>query len=359
MLNQIQHLILKTLNNQESCTARTLSESLQVDESTVSRNLRQLLQMKVVSVEGYLPASNLGGRQTRLLSINSRFATILGVSIEQGELCLLLSDFSANPQSCKQETVKIDSRNFADVLSKVISDYADRIDAFAIATPGLVDSSQRRIIYSQALGIENLCLDDFVRRFGLPYVVMNDANAAAASYSSEAKDLIYFLLSIPFELSKPVGLGAGIVLNGNVYEGSNNCAGELGEGVPLCEGSTQTLKDFLDEKDSHKELPCSERFLEHISSKIATAVNLIDPQLIVLGGDFCMFKEQLLREIVEKVKNAVTARKIKDLDWRFDAQGSRTIALGAIQGFLSRFFQDIDFANHVISKKGCDVNARL
>ncbi|MEJ5230138.1 MAG: ROK family protein [Pseudothermotoga sp.] len=349
-MNQLQHTLLRTIYQEKQTTAKQLSSRLLVDESTISRHLRSLLQLHIIEVVDLLPAGSFGGRQSRVLSINSQYLKVLGVSIEEGELCLVSSDFSANALSCKQETIRITSKNFGTVLSQIVSDYRDSIDVLALATPGLVSSLEGKIVYSQALGIENLLLDDLFKHLDIPYIVMNDANAAAAAYFSKAKNLVYFLLSIPFELSKPIGLGAGIILNGRIYEGSNNSAGELGEGVPLFEGSEMTLEQLLSNKSLFKQIDLKE-FLNHICSKISTAVNLIDPELIVLGGDFCVFEEQLLKEIVQSVERQVTVRKVKALDWQFDRDGSKTIAIGAVHGFLNRFFEDLDFANKVVAKK--------
>lgn len=329
-----------------------------VDESTISRNLRPLLQSNMINVVGLLPAGSFGGRQTRVFSINPAYLKILGVSIEQGELCLVKSDFCANVLSCEQKTVRINCSNFASVLSEIVLEHKGEIDALAVAAPGLISSSKAKIVYSQALGIENLFLDDLFKNLDIPYIVMNDANAAAAAYLSKAKNLVYFLLSIPFELSKAVGLGAGIVLNGEIYEGSNNSAGELGEGIALFEDSRKTLEELLKNRKLFAQMNF-ERFVQHIASKISTAVNFIDPELIILGGDFCIFEKQLLMKIVQDVERAVTVRKIKTLEWQFDTEGSKTVAIGAVHGFLNRFFENLDFANRVIAKKGRDKSEEL
>ncbi|WP_369128104.1 MarR family transcriptional regulator, partial [Pseudothermotoga sp.] len=68
-INELQHSILGVLSKENECTARQIGAILSVDESTVSRNLKPLLQQKIVMVKSYLPPTQFGGRKTRLLSL--------------------------------------------------------------------------------------------------------------------------------------------------------------------------------------------------------------------------------------------------------------------------------------------------
>ncbi len=100
-------------------------------------------------------------------------------------------------------------------------------------------------------------------------------------------------------ISLATGLGAGIILQGKLYEGVNGCAGEV--------GSYQYLEAHLDDycsgkffKDHYKrcgaELAIKARagdndalqsftqFGQHLSVAISHLLMIIDPQLIVIGG---------------------------------------------------------------------------
>ena len=306
-----------------------------------------MLQQKIVMVKGYLPPTQFGGRKTRLLSLNPEWLKVLGVSVEQGELCWALADFTSNVVSCEERTVDVNQKNLIHILRQAFES-AGQFHAVAIAMPGLIDSANNTVLISQALELKNFVLDGLIEK---PCFLINDANAAAASYLSRAKNLVYFLLSIPYELSKPVGLGAGLIIDGKIYEGSNHSAGELGEGVPLTRKNV-SLEDL--EKDPavlFEDGKTLDQFVENTAFKMATAINLVDPELFILGGDFKLLPEELLQRIVRKIEDQVTVRKVKTLNWQIDENGSRTVAVGAVRAFYERFFSDLDFAQRVIERK--------
>jgi predicted NBD/HSP70 family sugar kinase len=313
-----------------------------------------LLQQKIVTVKDYLPPTQFGGRKTRVLSLNPNWLKVLGVSVEQGELCWALADFSSNVVSCEKRTVDVNWKNLIHILRQAFES-AGQFHAAVIAMPGLIDSAKNTVLISQALELKNFVLDGLIEK---PFLLINDANAAAASYLSRAKNLVYFLLSIPYELSKPVGLGAGLIIDGKIYEGSNHSAGELGEGVPLTRRNL-SLEDlerdptilFQDEKTLNQ-------FVESTAFKMATAINLVDPELFILGGDFKLLPERMLQRIVRKIEDQVTVRKVKTLNWQIDENGSKTVAVGAVRAFYERFFSDLDFARKVIERKGQDHELR-
>jgi len=307
-----------------------------------------LLQQRIVVVKGYLPATQFGGRKTRVLSLNPGWLRVLGVSVEQGEVCWALADFASNVVSCEKRTVDVNQKNLVQLLRQIFES-AGQFDAAAIAMPGLIDSTANTVVISQALELKNFVLDGLIEK---PFLLINDANAAAANYLSRAKNLVYFLLSIPYELSKPVGLGAGLIIGRKIYEGSNHSAGELGEGVPLTRKNV-SLEDL--EKDPavlFEDEETLDQFVENTAFKIATAINLVDPELFALGGDFKLLPETILRRIVRRVEEQVTVRKVKTLNWQIDENGSRTVATGAVRAFYERFFSDLNFARHVIDRKG-------
>lgn len=348
LINQLQHAILRVLSKNTS-TAQNLADELGVDESTISRNLRFLLECGIVIVKDYLTPGSSGGRRSRLLSLNPNWLKIAGLSIEQGEISSVLVDFINHEYSTDKKTTIVNFENLQRIICETLSMYKD-VNAVSIAIPGLINSSEKLIVFSQALELKKYRVD----WLKLPFLILNDANAAAANYLNYANNLVYFLLSIPYELSKPVGLGSGIIVEGSLYEGSNNSAGELGEGIPLTSLTDLTIKDL--EKDNSvllKDQKSLDKFKEHIAFKIATVVNFMDPELFILGGDFYLLGDATIEDIVGKIEEYVTLRRIKKINWKLDKNGSKTVAFGSVVAFLKKFFNDLDFANLVIQNRGC------
>ncbi len=352
-MNSLQHKLLASLFRLRHSTARQLGELLGIDESTVSRNLRPLIEGNLVVINGYLPATEFGGRKTRLLTLNPHWLRIVGLSLEQGQICLVRANCYGELLSCFQKNIEISSRNFNAVVSELLSN--EDFDLLAIALPGLVKSFEKKVVFSEALELNEHSLEQLSRK---PFLVFNDANAAAAAFLNCANNLVYFLLSIPYQLSKPVGLGAGIVINGSIYEGSNNSAGELGEGVSLINEDSFTMVDLVESREAVlRQSKSLSNFVEHISSKMATTLNLIDPELFVLGGDFHLLGREILEQIIQKVEGQITAKSMKRFKWEIDENGQKTVAIGSVAAVLRILFNDYEFAR-IVFKEGSAENAQ-
>lgn len=96
-----------------------------------------------------------------------------------------------------------------------------------ISFGGPVDYKNKRIIKSQHVqGWENFPLCDHItKRYGIPAIIDNDGNVAALGEyvygnGKGCKSMIYLTVS--------TGVGGGLILNGEVWHGRNNLAGEIG-----------------------------------------------------------------------------------------------------------------------------------
>ena len=114
---------------------------------------------------------------------------------------------------------------FAEILENQIKDKT--IDAIGISCGGPLDSKRGVIMSPPNLpGWDNIeAVKFFEERFGVPTAIQNDANACAfAEYKFGAgrgyKDIVF--------LTFGTGLGAGLILDGRLYSGTNDNAGECG-----------------------------------------------------------------------------------------------------------------------------------
>ena len=98
-----------------------------------------------------------------------------------------------------------------------------------VGAPGLVDSRTGTVLWAVNLAWENLPLGEMIeQRFGVPVVVANDSQAAAVA------ELTFGLESRPGNLvvvRVGRGIGAGIILNGQLFHGDGSGAGEIGHTI--------------------------------------------------------------------------------------------------------------------------------
>ena len=171
----------------------------------------------------------------------------------------------------------------------------------------------------------------FADRFKVPVHLQNDANACAyAEWKFGAgrgtKNMVFMTFG--------TGLGAGLVLDGKLYSGTNDNAGEIGhirlaptgpvgynkEGSAegFCSGAGMTKLAFIRAKEQGVSLPedfstkelfrradegdqfCTSVFREsaaHLATILAYTIDILNPEVIVLGGVFMRQQERFLKEI--------------------------------------------------------------
>ncbi len=173
--------------------------------------------------------------------------------------------------------------------------------------------------------------DILEREFKIPVYVNNDSNCFAFGerYYGEGtsyRDIVCVTLSM--------GVGAGIIINNELYKGNNTGAGEIGSlpylhydferycgqkffvmnGTSIDEAYTLALDGDAEMKALWNELG------KHIGDLIKTILFTYDPQAIILGGDLIkgyeLFEEDMVKTIQtfpfnETVKriNIMTSKK--------------------------------------------------
>ncbi len=135
---------------------------------------------------------------------------------------------------------------------------------------------------------------DLEAALGRPVRLANDANCFALS---EATDGAAAGAAVVFGVILGTGVGGGIVVNGQVLAGANAIAGEWGhnslpgesEGRPCYCGRQDCIETYLSGPalsadggaDSEAAL---QRYERRLARALAQVINLLDPNVIVLGG---------------------------------------------------------------------------
>lgn len=157
---------------------------------------------------------------------------------------------------------------------------------------------------------------DLERVLGRPVRLANDANCFALS---EASDGAAAGAGVVFGVIAGTGLGGGVVVRGQVLDGAHGVGGEWGhiplpapsvwevENAPACycgkRGCMETwcsgpglAADFrratgreatteqIAASDGAEEVATMDRYVDRLARGLATMVNILDPDVIVLGG---------------------------------------------------------------------------
>ena len=229
--------------------------------------------------------------------------------------------------------------NFIDNLIKqiefYINLYKEEIEAIGIGFPSIV-SKDKKYVYSTP-NIKNLdninITDSLEKKLNIPIYINKDVNFLILKDIKENKikdDSIVIGLYIG------TGFGNAIYINGQIIEGKHGVAGELGhipvlgsEEVCSCGNigciemyaSGKALKKINDENLSETDI--NNIFLEHGNTKIikkyidtlaipiATEINILDPDYIIIAGGVTIMKEfpigELKKSIYEKARKPYPA----------------------------------------------------
>ena len=257
---------------------------------------------------------------------------------------------------CAVTRAEVDKGGSITVLSKVrfatedVSETLDRIfsevekmlpaDAIGISCGGPLDEKRGVIMSPPNLpGWDDIHITDMLKeRFGIPAGLLNDANACAlAEWRFGAGRGCNNMVFLTFG----TGLGAGLILDGKLYSGTNGNAGEVGhvrldEDGPLGFGKHGSFEGFcsgggiqklaeerrLSEKEKGREIfrdatdaktICSlakagdkdalaviEKSAKKLGLGLSFIVDILNPERIVIGSVFKR-AEELYRPIMEDV----------------------------------------------------------
>ena len=231
---QISHIgseILKGVRRNDGISRVQLARKLELAPSTVGIYVECLIR------EGFLleseKVSRDFGRPPILLRPNPDGGRFIGVDFEARNIMAVVVDFSDQPLRYIHERIeRRDSiEKVIEKIEKVISDVMPQGSRAALAigvgVPGLVNSSKGEAIHYKYIdNWRNVPIADRLsKRFGIPVFLENNARtmALAELWFGQGRGLRDFVC-----IANRSGMGAGLILKGQLYCGAHHTAGAFG-----------------------------------------------------------------------------------------------------------------------------------
>ncbi len=378
--------ILETIRKNGPISRTDISKMTELNIVTVSNYINHYIKKNLV-IEGELDEST-GGRKPVLVELNPKAGYIVGVGLNMLSMVAVLVDLEINViKEIKRERLPENSEavihQMVDLAKEVIeqSDVEkDKIVGVGVGVPGIIDERGRTIRWPQSLGDKdiNVCSsikDTFESKLGIPAFVENDANAAVLGekWLGLDRDVRHMLYMFS-------GVGCGILINEEIYRGAAGAAGELGitsaketkenafgiatqlgrwemdlgmvrHATDLIKaGEKSSLKDFVKgdlAKMSFKDIvhgikerdPVAvkvvQRAGDELGKKIAFLVNLLNPEVVVIGGGIEDCGALLLDAIKTAVKDWSVEEASEQVKIIPSAFGENAVALGVV-GIVAR-----------------------
>lgn len=347
-------------------TRAELGQLTSLSRTAVAARVAALLELGLVAESEQ--AASTGGRPATLLTFDADAGVVacvaIGISRTRMAICNLAGEL-VTTSDIDQEVALGPDDLMPDVVKRldVLLDDHRGVPVYGIglSLPGPVDRERGCSRDSPILrgwdGVELRPYFDEVQRLsGVPVLLDNDANAIALGERGGELQRHDDLLV----LKASTGLGAGIIAGGVLQRGAWQAAGEFGhnktaaaQGIPCRCGDTGCLEAIaggwavvhaLKQQGysvrhmrdvvelAHAGDPEVRRMIRdsgrHIGEVVASAVNLLNPKVLVIAGDLAGAYETFVAGLRETLYGNATAMSTRELEVVPAAHGSHSAVAG-------------------------------
>jgi predicted NBD/HSP70 family sugar kinase len=231
-----RQIVLNLVREHEPISRADLARRMQIGRGMVTSLITELISQGHI-YEGDTVAAPRGRKPT-LLHVRTNDRYVVGVDVRFSRTYLMLGDFGGRQIALEAFETEFDpallirelARRIEGMLSGSAS--AGRCEGVGLVVPGMVDRRSGRVLNAPQLGWRDVQIRDRLAELvGLPVEIENAPIACALAQmwlgprmGQEVDDFVYVTVSD--------GVGAGVVVNGQVVRGHDHIAGEFGH-VPL------------------------------------------------------------------------------------------------------------------------------
>jgi predicted NBD/HSP70 family sugar kinase len=361
--------VLRALQQSGRSSRSDLISRTGLSRATITTLIADLIASGVVEEGGDInDGSRRAGRPAQPLSIVASAAYAAAVDIGHAHVRVALCDATGTSVWERAVTVDVDHTPIQtlDLAAQLVAEALggqnvprERVLGLGVGIACPVDTRNNTLyaedIMSDWVGVQPA--DELADRTGLIAELVNDANAGALAESLYGAargcgHMIYVRLS--------AGIGAGIVSDGQLLTGGNGLAGEIGHiqvepagrvcrcgargcletvasPVAVAELLARSWNRPVDTDELLRLLgagnPGAERVIEDVGDAIGTCigatVNLLDPDLIVIGGELAAAGDTLFQALRRSIRRHVMPRSAKNFRVVAGELGDRAAVLGA------------------------------
>ncbi|MDD4939517.1 MAG: ROK family protein [Candidatus Omnitrophica bacterium] len=390
--------ILEILRRRGPLTRPDISKELGINVVTISNYIDEFVKNNLV-LEKELDISE-GGRRPALLELNPQGGYIIGVGLNLMNMVGLLMDLKGNIITKTQivrpkPSVKEITECLLEIIREILrrsKQYTSNIRGVGIGIAGLISKKTGSIHWPQRqngrysyASVDIPLLDLIEREFDLPALVENDATCACfgeywQSLKGQFKNIVYMFS----------GVGCGIIINGDIYTGTSGYAGEVSiynykeDDLLKCPeqggcylkrweadlGIVDEIKSLL-----AKDASGAENFFKLTSSninnvdlksvfaaaksndpiarlalqkgatrlgiRIAYIVNLLNPEVIIIGGGLEEAGEEFLNRVSASIKEWAFRETSENLKIIYSQLRENAVAIGAASLVTQKVFARI------------------
>jgi predicted NBD/HSP70 family sugar kinase len=382
-----RQLVTRLLWREGRLSRAAIARETGLSRSTVSGIASDLLAAGLISERG--AGSSRGGRRPIVLGFDYDARFVVGVDVGATHISVALTDLNATVYAWRSQRhgVRKDPAGTIALVQRLIQDVlreeavaTERCIGVGLAVPSPVHDGNQLSSRLMPAWEQHDLVAELEAGQPFPVLVDNDANLGALSEqrfgaARGRSNVAYIKLA--------TGIGLGLVINGEVYRGAKGLAGEISHTsldaqgpecicgqrgcLVLLAGSEALIERALERaKDTPRSrLYCRDELSTHelveaaligdgpahetiqqagavLGVGLANLINVIDPGMVVLGGDLTRAGRILLDPIREAVAARTRWTNATPTEIVSAQLGDRDIALGAASMVIDRALANDD-----------------
>jgi len=223
------HTVLSQIINYPEISRAEISKKANLNKATVSEIVRNLIDEQYVLETGRGASSDVGGRKPILLKINKKAGISVSFDVRYDQISYMTSYLNGETIDINSIEMSIDSSNIISVIKNLVLSFQESITdipfgliGITIAVHGII--SDNKIVFTPYYDLFQIDLaSELENELDIPVYLENEANLAAlaeATLDTTHHNLI--------TCSIHTGVGAGIIIDQQLYRGHQGRSGEIG-----------------------------------------------------------------------------------------------------------------------------------
>ena len=377
-------LILHQLLLRETSTRQELSQSTGLSPATVANLVADFLAEGLI-VEVGMTASQ-GGRPIAILAINAAAGACMGVDVAETYIQFDLYDLTLRKMAEHKIELSSSKKEPQDVIQLISSGInrllaqthvaMERVIGIGVSIPGPFEHSTGVSVFAPSWGWVNVPVKGLLEKeIKAPLYLDNPLkfNAIAEAWFGAGRDVKTMAAMV-----WGTGVGTGLVINGQLFHGASNTAGEWGHSVIIAGGRRcrcgnrgcleayigapgilQTLaeispnSELLSADDETRSIEAIARAARqddpiamavihqtaiYLSAGFASLINIVNPELIVMDSWVAdLLGPIILPELTELVRQQSLAQAFRAVRFALSDMLQNPVSLGAAALVLEEF----------------------
>lgn len=382
-------LIFNLISSHQSISRAELANITKLSPTTVSSLTQELLDNNMIIQTGE-GTSETSGRKPIMLEVDPKGGYVVAVEIADYGFYISLFDIKCQQVGySKHILTQYDAigDEIINVLSNMLNENnvdEDKLLGVCIGIPGLIDAETNKVVSTvvpidESNDFYNVIKDRFPN---IPVKLGNESSFYA--YAEKEFGIGKNVDNLVF-MDINVGIGSGILIGGHIYTGALGYAGEIGHvsidlNGPRCKcgnrgcleimanipallqrvifaimsGRNTIIKDItsndfnrinidviksaMDLKDGLV-LEVVDDTARMLAFGLNNVINMINPQMIVLGGDIITLGDEFLNMIKSHLSAIVFKHNASRVQIKYSSVGGNAVTLGGARYVLDNIFK--------------------